>query len=119
MNLKVILNTSKTWDNVCINSQHKPRPSAPSVMLTQNSDNDVITTNSFSNLVDEASQDSIQHSLYDKRSEEVCESRHSPGVNVQSCNTEKSQRQMERNQMTRDEGETTKPAENESAIDLE
>jgi hypothetical protein len=26
---------------------------------------------------------------------------------------------MERNQRTRDEGETTKPAENESAIDLE
>ena len=88
-------------------------------MLMQNSDNDAITTNSFSNLVDEASQVSIQHSLYDKRSEEVCESRHSPGVNVQHCNTgRKSQRQMERNQRTRDEGETTKPAENGTAIDL-
>ena len=113
-------NTCKTWNNVCRNSQHKPRPSEPSVMLMQNSDNDVITTNSFSNLVDEASQDCIQHSLYDRRSEKVCESRHSPGVNVQHCNTgEKSQRQMEINQRTRDEGETTKPAENESTIDLE
>ncbi|CAB4012648.1 Hypothetical predicted protein, partial [Paramuricea clavata] len=64
----------------------------------------------FSNLVDEASQDSIQHSLYDKRSEKVCESRHSPGVNVQHCNTgEKSQCQIERNQRTSDEGETSKP----------
>ena len=119
--LKGDTNTCKTWDNVCRNSQHKPRSrtTAPSVMLMQNSDNDVITTNSFSNLVDEASQVSIQHSLYDKRSEEVCESRHSPGVNVQHCNTgRKSQRQMERNQRTRDEGETTKPAENGSAIDL-
>ena len=53
----------------------------------QDSDDDVITTNRFSNLVDEASQDSIQHSLYAKRPEEVCESRQSPGVNVQHCNT--------------------------------
>jgi hypothetical protein len=88
-------------------------------MLIQNSDKDVITTNRFSNLVDEVSQDSIQHSPYAKRSEEVCESRQSAGVNVQHCNTgEKSQRQTERNQRTSDEGENTK-SENESAIDLE
>ena len=44
--------------------------------------------------------------------------RQSPGVNFQHCNTgEKSQRQMERNQRTSDERETTN-AENESAIDL-
>ncbi len=49
----------------------------------------------------------------------MCESRQSPGVNVQHYNTgRKSQRQMERNQRTRDEEETTKPAENGSAIDL-
>ena len=40
-------NTCKTWDNVCRNSQHKPRPSAPSVMLMQNSDNDVISIGYF------------------------------------------------------------------------
>ena len=52
-------NTCKAWNNVCRLTQHKSRPSEPSVMLRQNSDNDVTTTNRFSNLVDEALEDSI------------------------------------------------------------
>ena len=52
-------NTCKIWENVCRNNQHKTRLSESSVMLIQNRDKGVMTTNRFLNLVDEASQDPI------------------------------------------------------------